>query len=523
MGYRIGMDFGTTNSTVAYLNVGSQQPEAFKFPSVESYEYIPSCVAYHDDKISVGRAAFDFVDVSEAVFCNNFKMILPMPPEKRDQFHWTKTRTPEIVITDYFRNILSLSGDDSASFASQKGSIDGIVLSVPHVWAKDPSHKGRSELQSIIQELGCPLIQLISEPVAAAAYFAHRFQQQKQGDFSGNLLVCDMGGGTFDVTLCRVQPGKIEEIFNEGNGRLNMGKAGVQFDNNLLKSKGLIPDTIDFYEAYKKLQECKSNQHKEITQQINNAIDDPDIFADKKILRAGGRYEFTYKDIKNAFEEIRLGIENVLQHVKQEIDRKNLQVDNIFFVGGFSQFILVRDCIKKFLGIGQNDVRLITDINNEIARYAIAFGAALVANDKIAVEEKYEHTLGIRGIKVVKRGKDNYEQDQILIPIIKGGGKLWEYDKPIFSDMEVKAYTKAPDIHIYVDLSSHDKPYVQKLPDSFELPHAELPNNSWRVGMRINKSKVVYLIFEDTTYKTQKEYELGDIIRQMFGTLVVEE
>lgn len=527
MGYKIGIDFGTTNSTVAYINPSSQQTEAFKFPPVEGYEYIPSCVAYHDDnQVAIGRAAFDYADVPDAVFCNNLKMILPMPPENQAAIEWTKKKPPETVITDYLQHILKFSGEESPSFIRQKGEIDGIVLSVPHVWSKNPAHIGRSALQSIVTErLGCHLIQLISEPVAAAAYFAHQHQKQGRGSFSGNILVCDMGGGTFDVTLCRVQPGKIEELFNDGNGTFDMGKAGVQFDTLLLTAKGLMKNSYEFFEAYKKLQEFKSHNHAEITRKINSAIEDPDLYREKTILRAGGRYEFNYNEITTAFEEIRQGIEKVLERVSQSINNLGFSVDRIFFVGGFSQFILVRETIKKCLGMEQNknDIRLITDINNEIARYAIAFGAALIANDMVSVEEKFEHTIGICGVRSVERAKDIYEQEETLIPILKGGRKLTEYEQPVFADQIVSSYQKYPEISIYVDPSSRNKHYKNRLPHEVELPHADIPGNRWQVGMRINKSKVVYLIFRDTMHNDTKEYELGDIIRKMFGTLVVEE
>lgn len=530
MGYKIGMDFGTTNSTVAYIDPDTQQPVTFIFPPAEGSGYIPSCVGYHDgDQLAIGRAAFDYAGAPDAIFCNNLKMILPMSQEKQVRFGWPIQKKPETVILDYLRQLLTCMEDTSPSFTRQKGEIDGIVLSVPHVWAKDPSHPGRSALQTIVGEhyLGCKLIQLISEPVAAAAYFAHQHKRQGMGAFSGNLMVCDMGGGTFDVTLCRINPGKIEELYNDGNGRMNLGKAGVQFDTRLLIAKGLTENTYNFFDAYKRLQEFKSNNHTDISRGIFNAIETPDFQA-KTIIRAG-QHSFNYHDIDNAFQEIRESTLKVLKRVKTGIDTHGYPVNGIFFVGGFSQFTLVRETIKEFWGIGQNDARLIADINNEISRYAIAFGAALVANDKVSVEETFEHTMGVQGVRRVERTRGKYEQEEILIPIITGGKKLGDYDQPVFAvnkegkDVEVTAYQKDPEVIIFVDPSSQNKPHIQRLPHGLELPHADIPGNKWKIGMRINKSKIVYLIFQDTAKNDRKEYELGDIIRQMFGTLVVEE
>ncbi len=528
MGYKIGMDFGTTNSTVAYINPDTKQVEAFKYPPAVGFEYIPSCVAYGEDQQAfIGSAATpSFLNEEAVVLCSNMKMILPMPPEKRRMVEWTHSKSPEDSITDYLKHILTVSGEDALSFTSQKGAIDALVLSVPHVWAKDPGHIGRSALQTIVRErLKLNLIQLISEPVAAAAYFAHQHRANHKQDFTGNVLICDMGDGTFDVTLCRILPGKIEELFNDGNGKIDMGKAGVRFDTRLLTSAGLTENTPEFYEAYKLLQEHKTHNHSKITQSLITAIENPETCGEINILIAGRAYKFNYHHIIDAFEDIQQGIEKVLQRVQAGINSMGASVDQVFFVGGFSQFYLVRDAIKTCLGIGgqRGDIRLIRDVNNEISRYAIAFGAALIANDRITVEERFEHTIGVCGVRHEEQAEGIYIQEETLIPILKGGKKLSEYEQTVFAEKQVRTFQKNPEISVFVDLSSRNRSIISRLPDQIELPNAHIPENRWKLGMRIDKSKVVYLIFRDVMYQGETEYELGDIIRRMFSGLVVED
>jgi len=524
MGYKIGVDFGTTNSTVSFVN-SSNVLEAFRYPGPEGYEYIPSCVAYENNgAIHIGRAALDIAADPEVIFCNNLKMILPLSDQDRLEYEWTKTKSPESVITDYFRNILILDDEDASSFKSQKGEIDGIVLSVPHVWAKAIDHSGRSRLQdTIVDNLKLPLIQLISEPVAAAAYYAYKLQQEHSKSFRGNLLVCDMGGGTFDITLCRVTSGNVEELYNDGNGKTALGKAGVFFDRKLIleKIKEIQENDSKFYEAYNRLQDFKINQHVNITKSIITAIEDPDQ-RNKPILKLGA-IRFDFQDINTAFEEVEAGVNEVLQRFKSSIDEKGYAVDAIFFVGGFAQFYLVREVIKKFWDIGQNDPRFIEKVNREIARYAIAYGAALVANDVISVEERYEHTVGIEGFRLEKKKERKvYEQVRELVPIIRGGRKLSEYEKIHFAANPIKVYDEKPEVHIYVDKESKGKPVVRKLPETIgiSLPNVDMPGNQWKVGMRINKSKIAYLVFKDLQGETV-EYELGDILRQTFSGLEI--
>ncbi len=528
MTFKIGMDFGTTNSTVSYINA-SGRPEAFRFPGPEGNEYIPSCAAYEaDGNIHIGRAALDFAGDSEVLFCSNLKMILPLKKSEQSAYGWPGKKSPEEVIADYLRHLLSLPDGESGSFISQKGEISGLVLSVPHVWAKGMDHAGRSRLQDIVQEkLKRPLIRLISEPVAAAAYYAWQYQKENPRPFCGNLLICDMGGGTFDVTLCRVEPGKVEELYNDGNGRSAMGRAGVRFDRRLIweklreKAENIAEDSPEYYEIYNKLQDYKANHHPKITQSIINAVEEPDL-REKPILRAG-KYTFHYQDIKTAFQDIDIGITDVMQRFRKTVDEKGFPIDAVFFCGGFAQFYPVRQSICKSLGMKNGDTRLIRDEKKEISRFAISYGAALVANDLISVEERYEHSIGIEGYTLCSTGTSGeFMRKECRIPIIIGGKTLSEYEKVRFAEYEVRAHNESPDVIIYADPESKNRIVKEKLPESLNirLPNAAFPGNRWKVGMRINKSKVVYLVLEDTQ-GNRAEYELGDIIRKIFGGLEI--
>ncbi len=528
MTYKIGMDFGTTNSTVSCIS-DAGRPEAFRYPGPEGNEYIPSCVAYEaDGSIHIGRAALDFAGDREVIFCSNLKMILPLKQSEQTAYVWPAKKSPEEVIADYIRHLLTRPDGESGSFITQKGEISGIVLSVPHVWAKSMDHAGRSRLQDIVQEnLKLPLIRLISEPVAAAAYYAWQYQKENPRPFCGNLLICDMGGGTFDVTLCRVEPGKVEELYNDGNGRSSIGRAGVRFDRRLIweklreKAENIAEDSPEYYEIYNRLQDCKSNQHPQITQRIISAMEDLDL-RESMVLKFG-KYTFCYQDIKTAFQDIDKGIQDVMHRFRKTVDEKGFSIDAVFFCGGFSQFYPVRQSICKALGMKNGDTRVIRDEKKEISRFAISYGAALVANNLISVEEKYEHSIGIEGYTLCSTGKSGeFMRRECRIPIIIGGKTLSEYEKVRFAEYEVRAHNETPDVIIYADPESKNRIVKEKLPESLNirLPNSAIPGNRWKVGMRINPSKIVYLVFEDLQ-RARTEYELGDIIRKIFGGLEI--
>jgi len=217
MGYKIGIDFGTTYSKIAYLDEQGSL-KLFRYPGPPGKEYIPTAVAYRTvhnrQTVSVGEAArSDVLNHPEVRFCENFKMLLPLEaPEQWRAHGWPAETSPEDVTQDYLHSLLH---ESQFSFERLYGSIENLVVSVPEVWQRAANNPGAEALRRIVTEaLRLPLDHLRSEPVCAAAYYVYRYQQDAchTGRQAFNLLVCDIGGGTFDVALCRVSGQQIDPI-----------------------------------------------------------------------------------------------------------------------------------------------------------------------------------------------------------------------------------------------------------------------------------------------------------------------
>ncbi|MFN4150876.1 MAG: Hsp70 family protein, partial [Candidatus Sericytochromatia bacterium] len=82
MGYKIGLDFGTTNSTLSYID-SSGNLETFRYPGPAGSDYIPSCVAITKNKtnesVRIGREALRIAGNEDTEFYKDIKMILPRP------------------------------------------------------------------------------------------------------------------------------------------------------------------------------------------------------------------------------------------------------------------------------------------------------------------------------------------------------------------------------------------------------------------------------------------------------------
>ncbi|MEC4816503.1 MAG: Hsp70 family protein [Scytonema sp. PMC 1069.18] len=537
---KIGLDFGTTNSIISFLNPYGGL-EVFKYdPLGNKDEYIPSFVAYTDDLIEIGTAARNVALHDPKAECySNFKMRLPLP-ESEFSNYFRGDRTPMSVTADYLRELL-IASNNEYSFSCEKGKIDGLVVSVPEIWQRDICNLGRERLQKlIVEELKLPLMQLVSEPVAAAAYYAweinQKAKQERDNPFTGNLLVCDMGGGTFDVSLCRIYgDNKVEVLYFDGQGDKGLESAGVAFDRYCVNmaytkrhGKSLDEKTPEFTRLLREFETIKISSHKKIRNKLNNYVKLPEDFADETVINFGmfsteSGYSVTCSDMDKAFAPIKQGIQRVIQRVQEYLQRENQQLNRVFLVGGFSQFLLVQKAITDVLGIEDNDSRLDKSFNITNRAYAISYGACLIANQLIDPTEKYIHTLGIVVDTINTRTLD---KEKKFVSIIEGGINQIELAQPRFANIQpLVTFQNDGDVTVtlWIDPMTRGKKIEHRLPKKIKL-HGYSPNDQWRVGMRVDSSQVAYLVMEEIREKKRLEYPLGNIIADIFpGLVLIEE
>ncbi|KYC38104.1 molecular chaperone [Scytonema hofmannii PCC 7110] len=529
---KIGLDFGTTNSIISYLTPNGEL-EAFPYPAPDGPKYIASFIAYHSDGYTeIGSSARTSAAHDKSVETyGNFKMRLPLPESEFSQ-HFSLKRTPISVTIDYLRELL-ISHENPFSFSREKGGITSLVVSVPEIWQRDIYNLGRQRLQQLIQknlELEKQLIQLVSEPVAAAAYYAWEMQRRAKEDntesFSGNLLVCDMGGGTFDVSLCRIYgDNKVEVLYFDGQGDKGLESAGVAFDRRIVQQAytkkhdtPLDENSQEFISLLKEFESVKISSHSKATRNLTNYLNAPDDKAGDEIYKFNG-YAVTLAEVNEAFTPIAQGIEKVITEVKAYIETIDLDIDRVFMVGGFCQFLLVQKAITDTIGMNKNDPRIDKTFNITNSAYAISYGACLIANGLVDPIEKYIHTIGIvlETIKI-----HTGEREKLEITLIQGGSSLDSLVESNFYSEEVTPVEKRIAITLWVQLRSKGKKHQNSLQDMIDLPNYS-PNAKYRVGMRVDRSHIAYLSIEETRSGKIVEYTLGDIIAKMFPGLVLDE
>jgi molecular chaperone DnaK len=512
MNYYIGLDFGTTNSIISYFENNEVYTYKYGFPGSQE-EYIPSFIAYEENSPEIGSSARATATNNPNVESyGNFKMQLPTESEID---HNGNSHHVFEVTTDYLRQLL-FSEDNSFSFARQKGEIEGLVVSVPEIWQRDIRNIGRERLKKIIEEkLELPLIQLVSEPVAAASYYAWK----AQGDQEKLLLVCDVGGGTFDVSICRIDGNNnIEVLYFDGEGYQGLETAGVAFDSRCVETaykKGKKENEPEikkgdarFSRLLKDFEQAKLYFHDKATNRIKNYLRDQESYAARDVYYFSD-YSINCQEVVEAFAPIKARIQDVITRVNQWLEETDYNLDQVFMVGGFSQFFLVQKAISEALGIEDNDQRIDRSANLETSAYAISYGACLIANREVDPIEKYEHTLGF----VAHRSEDYQEEKVTLIE-----GKTVALDnltEPYFSDRLVTAIQNKIYIKLWVDPQSRGCRHQETINEPISLPNFS-SKAVYKVGMRVDRSQICYLVLQEQDSKATIEHELGDIIKKMF-------
>jgi molecular chaperone DnaK len=232
-----GLDFGTTNSLAAVVEGG--RVDALDDSSGRPH---PSVVWYRGSEIVIGREAKDSMDLIDGGAPSGF-VRSPKTALRRDGPLYVDGRPIDPI--DAVAEVLKYVREDAGRQLgqSQAESLERVVMTIP----VDFGGIERRALRQAARKAGIGIIQFVHEP--SAALYAYL---RSQADFNKSLsrlegqlaLVFDWGGGTLDLTLCRIQGGSILQIANLGDSDIG----GDRFDErlrNLLREKHAMAHDID--------------------------------------------------------------------------------------------------------------------------------------------------------------------------------------------------------------------------------------------------------------------------------------
>lgn len=325
----IGIDLGTTNSCVAVMEGG----EPTVIANAEGMRTTPSVVAFaKNGERLVGQNA------KNQAITNPDRTVISikrdMGSDKRINIDGKKYSPEEISAF-----ILMKLKTDAEAFLGEK--VTQAVITVP-AYFSDSQRQATKDAGKIA---GLEVLRIINEPTAAAlAYGVDKENEQK-------IMIYDLGGGTFDVSILEIGDGVCEVLATSGNNRLG----GDDFDDKIInwmadqfKASNGIDLTKDSM-AYQRLKEAAEKAKKDLSGVMSTNINLPFITADA----TGPKHldlTLTRAEFNKMTEDL---VEKTMVPVKQALSDAGLSpsdIHKVLLVGGSTRIPAVVEAINKYMG-----------------------------------------------------------------------------------------------------------------------------------------------------------------------------
>ena len=325
----IGIDLGTTNSCVAVMEGGN----VTIIPNSEGARTTPSVVNIKDNgEVVVGEIAKRQAVTNPTSTVSSIKT--HMGSDYKVEI-FGKKYTPQEISA----KILQKFKKDAEAYLGEE--VKEAVITVP-AYFTDSQRQATKDAGTIA---GLDVKRIINEPTAAAlAYGLEKKKEEK-------VLVFDLGGGTFDVSVLEISDGVIEVISTAGNNHLG----GDDFDNEIInwlvaefkKETGI--DLSNDKMAYQRLKDAAEKAKKELSTLMETSISLPFITMD-----ATGPKHLEMKLTRAKFNDLtRHLVEATQGPTKTALQDANLnanQIDEILLVGGSTRIPAVQEWVENFFG-----------------------------------------------------------------------------------------------------------------------------------------------------------------------------
>lgn len=472
----IGIDLGTTYSLGAYIN---ENGIPVIIPNAEGENKTPSVVFFEsEDSVVVGKSAKMNSGMYPDDVISAIKNYMGQP--KKITSSHGKTYTPESISSFILKKIVM----DSVTYLNLEQPVKDVVVTIP-AYFTDAQRKATEDAVNIA---GLNLLGTINEPTAAALYYATETKLNHS-----NVLIYDLGGGTFDVTIIRVDDDDVR-VMSTG-GLSNVGgrffdQAIVDYVCEQFEDKhdiDLEDDEYEYQELFVRAEDAKI----QLSRQMKTLIP-------IKVERIRDNIEITREYFNEIIEKFYKRSEFVVKKAITEAGLEIKDIDKAILVGGSSRIPYIQERLSKILG------EVISREGNPDE--VVALGAALFGKqltDKASgkrIQDVCSHSIGIAVI-------DTVEKQRVNSILIKRNSKL-----PV---SVTRSFRTAVECQTEIDLTITEGEF-RELTDVAILNSKKisLPDNLSKgtrveIRLQLDESQLlhVYIAIPDAGYEYEYKFE----------------
>jgi len=489
----IGIDLGTTYSAIAQLDdLGN--PEVLSSTD-ENRKITASTIYVSGEKVIVGDKALD------ALAATPKNVISETKRQMENDVVYSVEKGVWVEKDEAEENSYTPAQVSSFILSKLKGytsDVQKAVITVPALFAE----KARVATLDAAKMAGIEVIELINEPTAAACYYASLPNVEK---ITGKILVFDLGGGTFDVTLCDVVDQKVDVITSRGDKWLG----GKDFDQEILnlidekyqketgKNLDLSEGKLQYLEIAERIKRSLSvkNKHAEV-------VEGPE--GPKKIEISRSEFE---QSIQMHIEKLKMLLEECIDGSGHEVG----EINHTLLVGGSTRIPIISKTIEKVMG--KPPLKGV-NVDEAVAAGAAVYAGLKSKNSLNTAQKKAIGKVQLKDVCNFYMGTLVQRDDPVLNRKVTENLVVIERDSKLPAEETTTVYTLYDDQHA-IDCSitqsegrESNREFVNLIHQGdLEFPDKKPKGREIEITYKYDTSGVMHCTFKDVS--SDKKYEIS--------------